>query len=200
VRRSSPPGAPRENGRITSQNSRHRTVAAPARRRGGFLAYIGPRAAETGAIENVSRLQAGVKTPVRAQKRADVALYGGGRAWIPPERTAGSKTGRTVAPADSSGEAQSTALRESSSGGHSGHKQSQHAEGPRPIRRALLFRCGGAQRYLNPMEWNGKAHGSTGHVRGVGYCRGLPLFPQERLTYHLDRDAEANHVSRQRRR
>jgi hypothetical protein len=46
--------------------------------------------------------------------------------------------------------------------------------GPRPIRRALSLRYGRPQRHLNPMEWNGKAHGSAGHVRGVGYCRGLP--------------------------
>ena len=161
--------------------------------------YVGQSAAETGAIENVSRLQAGVKAPVRAQKRADVALYGGGGHGYPRNAPRARKPEeplhqRTVpgSPIDCSS---GIFIR-----GHSGHKQSQHAEGPRPIRRALLFRCGGAQRHLNPMEWNGKAHGSTGHVRGVGYCRGLPLLPQERLTYHLDRDAEAYHVSRQRRR
>ena len=120
------------------------------------------------------------------------------------ERTAGAKAGRTVALADSSGEAKSTACRESSSGGtraRSGPACGVVQEaGPRPIRRALSLRYGRPQRHLNPMEWNGKAHGSAGHVRGVGYCRGLPLLPQERLTYHLDRDAEANHASRQRRR
>jgi hypothetical protein len=137
VRRSSPPRAPQASGRIASQNSRHRTAThrRPGPPPGRLSCLRRPECCGNRRYRECFRLPASAKAPVRAQKRADVALTAaGGHGYPGTHRVAVAGAVRARKPeepvpgADRSGKPNRRLVGSLHQGGTRAKKRGQHAE------------------------------------------------------------------------